>query len=215
MDGERVGPLSYSVTAPEGEASAQRAILLGAGAIAGLVFLSLVGGWFVLGVSRSAGVVVNGGTFAILLAPVGVALLSSRDSLKRTRRNALAVVAVLAVLAAFFTHNVLVNIKPALPQVEAAVDEIKLPPGFRLISSETYGDRLCRRGCPTVERRYAAPESDKDPVSTMILSMFSQGWERTSDVEPRFATTAAKDGLSAQLGENDPHIVDLRVTRGA
>lgn len=215
MDGERIGPLSYSVTAPEGENSAQRAIYLGGGAIVGLVFLALVGGWFALGFSRSARVVVDGGALAILLVPIGTAWAASRDSLKRIRRIGVGVVAALALVAAFITHNVLLNIKPALPQVQAAVDEITLPPGFTLISSETYGDRLCRRSCPTVERRYSAPVGDTDPVSTMILSMFAQGWERTSDVEPRFATTAAKDGLTAQLGENEPHIVHLRVTRGS
>ena len=213
MDGERLGPLSYDVTAPEGEASAQRAILLGAAVIVGLMVVSLVGGWFALGFVEAAALITNGAPLAILVAPVVVALVASKESIRRTRKTALIVVTALALLAALFTGRLLGNVKAAMPQVRTVVDSIDLPPGFTLIDSEEFGDRLCRRGCPTIERRYQAPVDDPDPVSTLILAMFDQGWELTSDVDPRFATVAAKDGLFAQLAENDPHVVELRVSR--
>lgn len=213
MDGERVGPLSYSVDAPEGETSAQRAILVGGFVITLLMFVSFVGGWFVLGVMESAAFVYVGGPLLILVAGIAAAWLVSRESVRQARKTALIVVTSMALLSAFFTNKVLANIKPALPQVRQTLNELKLPPGFVLVRDESFGDRLCRRGCPSIERTYEAPVNDPDPVSTLVLTMFAQGWERTSDVEPRFATQAQKDGLRAQLAENIPHIVELRVTR--
>lgn len=213
MEGERVAPLSYSVVPPEGEPSAQKPIIVGGLVVAGLVIVSVVAGWFVLGFVESTGPVVNGAPLLILAGGVGVAYHLSRATLRRARRTALAVVTGLAMLAALFTNKTLAGIKPALPQVRAAVDSIDLPPGFTLIDEETYGDRLCRKGCPSVERRYAAPVDDPDPVSTLILAMFDQGWERVADVEPRFATGARLGTLTAQLAENEPHVVWMRVTR--
>ena len=213
MDGERVGPLSYDVHPPEGETSAQRAIVIGAVAVVGLVTLSLVGGWFLLGMVESAAIVDNGGPLLILVVPVVLAVLASRESTRRTRRNAVVVVVTLSLFSAFFTNKMLGNVKPALPQIRRVLDSIDLPPGFRLVEEEEYGDRLCRRGCPTIERRYVAPATDPDPVSTLILAMFDQGWDQVADVDPRQATGAQKDGLTAQLGENDPHVVEMRVTR--
>jgi len=213
MDGERLGPLSYDVTPPEGEASAQRPILLSGAVILALTIVSIVGGWIVLGQIASASLVIRGGPLLILAAGIGVAWATSRDGLPRTRRTALVTATAMALFAAFVTSNTLGNVKPAMPQVRHAVDGITLPPGFQLLTDESFGDRLCRRGCPAVERSFAAPENDPDPVATLILAMFDQGWERVADVEPRFATGARKDGLTAQLSENTPHVVELRVTR--
>ena len=213
MDGERVGPLSYSVEAPEGENSAQRAILAGGLAIVLLMLVSFVGGWFVLGVMESAAFVDVGGPLLILVGGIGAAVLASGDTTRQARKTGLVAVTTMALLSALFTNKVLVNYKPALPQIRATLDDLRLPAGFTLVRDEAFGDRLCRRGCPTVERTYEAPANDPDPVSTLILAMFGQGWERTADVEPRFATTAAKDGLSAHLIENPRHVVLLRVSR--
>lgn len=213
MDGERVGPLSYSVDAPEGETSAQRAILVGGFVITVLMLVSFVGGWFVLGVLESAAIVDVGGPLVILVAGIGAGVLASRGATPQARKTGLIVVTSMALLAALFTSKVLVNYKPALPQIRQALNELRLPPGFAVVRQEEFGDRLCRKGCPTIERTFSAPQGDPDPVSTLILAMFAQGWERTADVEPRFATTAQKDGLSAQLIENPQHVVELRVTR--
>lgn len=213
MDGERVGPLSYDVDAPEGENSAQRAIVAGALVLTAAMVLSIVGGWFALGVVPSGQAIVNGLPLAMLAAGVGTALWLSRDSLRSARKTALVTVTVLALLMSFLTRHVLAGIKPAVPQVRYAIDRIHMPAGYRLLSEETSGDRFCRRGCPTVDRRYAAPESLPDPVSTLILAMFDQGWQPTSDVERSQATVAAKGGLTAQLQEIEPHVVEITVSR--
>ena len=213
MDGERLGPLSYDVSAPEGETSAQRAIVLGALVIVGLMTVSMVGGWFVLGVLPSSAVIVKGAPLLILGASLGVALYASRTSLRRTRRTALLTVLALGLMAAFFTNQMLGNVKPALPQIRQTLDAIDLPAGFEMVDEETYGDRLCRRGCPRIERTYSAPANDPDPVSTLILAMFAQGWEQNADVDPRFATVAVKGGLTAHLSPGENNAVEMRVTR--
>jgi hypothetical protein len=213
MDGERVGPLSYDVTAPEGETSAQKAIVYGALTIAGLMFLSLVGGWFALGWIESAPAIVNGAPLLILGAALAVALLHSRDSTRRTRRTALVTVLGLALLSAFFTNKVLADVKPAMPQIRQTLDDIDLPAGFAMVEEETFGDRMCRRGCPRVERVYTTPPGDPDPVSTLILAMFDQGWRQNTDIDPKLATVALKDGLTAHLSTFDNGTVKLRVTR--
>lgn len=213
MDGERVGPLSYDVTAPEGETSAQRAIVFGALTIIALMAVSLVGGWIALGMIESAPLIIGGAPVLILVAAVTVAVLASRGSTQRTRRNALVTVVALALLSALFTNKVLDGVKPAMPQVKQAIDSIDLPPGFTMVDEETYGDRMCRRGCPRVERTYTVPAGDSDPVSTLILSMFSQGWQQNSDVDPKLATVAVKNGLTAHLSPGENGTVVMRVTR--
>jgi hypothetical protein len=213
MDGERVGPLSYDVTAPEGETSAQRAIVLGALTIVALMVVSLVGGWFALGQIQSAPAIVNGAPLLILGAALAVALAQSRESTRRTRRTALVTVLALGLLSAFFTNKMLAGVKPALPQIRQALDDIRLPQGFRLVDEETFGDRLCRRGCPRVERVYAAPPGDPDPVATLILAMFDQGWKQNNDIDPKLATVALKGGLTAHLSPLENNAVEMTVTR--
>jgi hypothetical protein len=214
MDVDRpIGPLSYEVDAPDGEASAERPIIAG-GLVAGLgLVVSLVAGWFALGFVDNPGLVVRGFPLLIVVLAVGVAFVRSRGLLRRARRIALAVVTTIALASALLTNRGLGSIKEALPQVRYAIDSVDLPPGFTLVSEATHGDRFCRHGCPTVERRYAAPPTDPDPVSTFILAMFAQGWEPTSDVEPRLATIAARGNVTAQLQETEPHIVDITVQR--
>jgi hypothetical protein len=213
MDGERVGPLSYSVDAPEGENSAQRAIVGGVSVLVAAMVLTLVGGWFLLGVVPTGKLIVNG--FPILMVVLGVAaaLVLSRGALRQAKRTALIVVVVLGLIMAVLSNHVLAGIKPAIPQVRHAIDLIDMPKGFHLVSEDTTGDRFCRRGCPTVNRRYAAPADDPDPVRTLILAMFDQGWQRTSDVAPEQATVAAKGLLTAQLQEIEPHVVEITVSR--
>lgn len=215
MDGERLGPLSYDVSAPEGETSAQRAIVVGALVIVGLMTVAMIGGWFVLGVFASRSAVVNGAPVLIVGAAVGAALLVSRGSLRRTRRTALLTVVALALVSAFFTNKMLGNVKPALPQIRQTIDSLELPPGFELLEEETYGDRLCRRGCPRIERLYSAPTNDPDPVSTLILAMFRQGWEpNTRDIDPALVTVALRGELTAHLSpQQGGGAVEMRVTR--
>jgi uncharacterized membrane protein len=213
MDGERLSPLTYSVDAPEGETSAQKAILISALAVAVATLVAIVGGWVALGKIEAAEVVKTGGPVLVLLSGPVVALLVSRGSFRKAKQTALVVVTGFTLLATIFTSTTLGNVKWAMPQVRRVVDGIELPPGFRLLDQEEFGDRMCRRGCPSIERRYAAPPGDPDPVSTLILAMFDQGWQQVADVPPALATGARKGEVTAQLGENEPHVVELRITR--
>ncbi|HEX8001603.1 MAG TPA: hypothetical protein VF519_02795 [Mycobacteriales bacterium] len=213
MAGERLGPLSYDVTAPTGEVSAQRAVVLGGATIVALMALSLFGGWIVLGIVAEASVVVLGAPLLIVGGAVAVALYASRDSVRRTKRNALLAVGALALLSALFTNRILDDVKPALPQIRKAVDDVRLPPGYRLVDEKPFGDRLCRRGCPGFERLYETPAADKDPVATMILAMFDQGWEPGTDGDPKLATVAVRGTLMAHLSPLDGGGVEMRVSR--
>jgi hypothetical protein len=212
MDGDRLGPLSYDLTAPTGDAGTERAIVVALLTAAGILAVGLVGGWLVLGVVAKAVYVVDGVPLAILVVPLGLAWLLSRHALHRTRLRALVIVTVIGLFASMLSYRVLHSIKPALPQVQYAIDSIHLPPGYRFVSETTKGDRFCRHGCPGVERHYDAPVGDADPVRTVILAMFAQGWHQTSDVAPELADAAAKGGITAQLSADgrDLRIVAVR-----
>jgi hypothetical protein len=216
MDGEgRIGPLSYDVSAADAGIDPDRPIILGGVTAVGLLLLSLVGGWFALGWITNSQVVTRGFPLAIVVVPLLVTGWLGRRLRARPRRNSLLVVLGAALLCAVLANRSLGTIKPALPQVRESIASVHLPAGFRLVAEETRGDRMCHHGCPTVVRRYAAPETDPDPVSTMVLAMFAQGWEPTSDVEPSQATTAQRGDINAQLGEKSPHVVEITVQRDA
>lgn len=208
-----MGALSYDLTVPDRDPSAQRGIVYGLLTTAAAWLLAVVGGWFALGFVKNPGVVHKGFPLAVVLLAVGMTAWGARRTLSRPRRNALLIILAVSSVTALLAHNTLAHVKPTLPQVRHQLDSIDLPPGFRLLSEESHGDRFCRRGCPTVERVYAAPETDPDPVRTLILAMFDQGWGRTSDIEPENATTASRGTIFAHLGETKSHVVELTATR--
>lgn len=213
MQVDRTGPLSYDVTLPDRDPSAQRGIILG---ILTTIFgwlLAQVSGWFVLGFVKDARLVSRGFPLALLLTAVGVSLLGMRRTTRRAKRNGLLAVGAVGTVGALLALMTLSNIKPSLPQVRHQIDSVRLPPGFRVVQEETGGDRLCRRGCPSIKRTYAAPANDPDPVRTMVLAMFAQGWEQTSDVPPEMATTAQRGTIFVHLGETAPHTVLLSAVR--
>jgi hypothetical protein len=210
---EEHGPLSYSLEPASGEASAERPIVWGTIAVFATLVLGMVGGWFALGVIGNPRTIVLGVPVTMVVVAVGLALYAGRNHRRKAVQRGVLVVAVIALGAAFLTNHVLATIKPALPQVRYSLDSLSLPAGFRQVDEATHGDRFCRRGCPTVLRHYAAPADDPDPVRTLVLAMFAQGWHRTSDVAPEAATIAAKGDLTAQLGEKEPHLVEVSVSR--
>lgn len=210
---ERIGPLSYDVVPPDRDPSAQRGIILGLLTAVGTWLVSMVAGWFALGFVSDARVVSRGFPLTIVVLALAVALAATRRTMPRARRNGLLVVLLSSLVAAFFSASTLTNIKPTLPQVRAALDRVDLPDGFRVVSERTSGDRLCRQGCPTVRRVYATPQDDPDPVRTIVLAMFAQGWEPTSDVPREQATTAQRETIFVHLGEKEPHTVELTATR--
>jgi hypothetical protein len=214
MDGDlRPSALSYEVNIPEGENSAERPIIVGGSIAAALLFLSLGLGWLVLGYIRDSAIVTRGFPLLTLAVPLAVVLWMTRTYWRRARQTALVVVTGLALLAAILSSKGLNNVKAALPQVQESIDSVKLPPGFRLVSESTSGDRFCHKGCPTVHRRYTAPADDPDPVSTFIQAMFAQGWDHDPDIDPKLATFAEKRGIQAQLQEPEPHVVDITLQR--
>jgi hypothetical protein len=212
METDRVGPLSYDLTAPEGDSDAAKAVVVAILSVAAILAVGLVGGWFVLGVVAKAAYVVEGVPVLLVVVPLLLAYRLSRHALRGTRTKALAAVLVVSLFASFIAYRALSSIKPALPQVRYSLDSMHLPPGYRLISEQTRGDRFCRKGCPRIDRAYQAPVDDPDPVRTVILAMFAQGWQRTSDVAPEQATIAARDGLTAQLAADD-HVLRITVER--
>ena len=213
MELERVGPLSYDVTAPDLDPSAQRGIVFGLLATFSVWVVAVVGGWFLLGYVSDARWVHRGFPLGMVAIAVGAAAVGSRRTLRRARRTALLVTLAISCGASLLAFNTLRNVKPAIPQVRSQIDAIELPPGFTVISEETRGDRFCRRGCPRVDRVYAVPANDPDPVKTMVLAMFAQGWRNPSDVPPELATTAERGVVFVQLGEKDGHVVELTASR--
>lgn len=213
MELERIGPLSYDVTPPDRDPSAQRGILRGLlTVIAGWVVGQVVG-WFTLGWVTDGRIVSRGFPFAILVLTLLAGLSGLRRSTPRARRNGLLTVGAIGTAGALLAMMTLSNIKPTTKQVRHELDRVELPAGFRVVAEESKGDRLCRQGCPTIERVYAAPVADPDPVRTIVLAMFEQGWERTSDVDPAMATTARRGSIFVHLGETAPHTVELTATR--
>lgn len=213
MDGERTGALSYDLTVPDRDPSAQRGIIIGLLTTAAVWIVAVVGGWFALGFLRDPRMVHRGFPVAIVLIAVGATAWGARRSLSRPRRNAVLVIGGVAAVTALLAYNTLVHVKPTIPQVRHQLDSIDLPAGFRLSTEDAHGDRFCRRGCPTIERVYLAPENDADPVRTFVLAMFAQGWSQTSDVPPEMATTARKGTIFVHLGETAPHTVEVTATR--
>lgn len=213
MEVERAGALSYDLTVPDRDPSAQRGIIIGLLTLVAAWVVAVVGGWVALGFLANPRIVHWGFPIAVVAACVGATAWGARRTLSRARRNALLVILGVSTAMALLAYNTLVNVKPTLPQVRHRLDSLELPPGFRVISEESRGDRFCRRGCPTVERVYLAPSDDLDPVRTIVLAMFDQGWKRTSDVEPENATTAISGTIFVHLGETSPHTVELTAVR--
>lgn len=213
MEVERAGPLSYDVAIPDRDPSAQRGIIRGMlTTVAGWVG-GQVAGWFVLGYVSDARLVSRGIPALILALTLLAAFSGLRRSTPRAQRNGLLTAGAVGTLGALLALMTLTNIKPTLPQVRHQLDSVALPEGFRVVKETTSGDRLCRQGCPTIKRTYVAPENDPDPVRTMVLAMFAQGWEQTSDVAPEMATTARHGTIFVHLGETNPHTVEMTATR--
>jgi hypothetical protein len=214
MDGEgRVGPLSYDVSAVDTTSDPDRPVILGLLiSVAGLI-LALVGGWFALGAIENAKIVTQGFPLAILVVALGSAAWTSRRLRRRPRRNALLFVLGISALAAFLANRGLATIKPAMPQVRHAIDSVPVPAGFRQVDEEQHGDRFCHRGCPTVIRHYSAPVSDPDPVSTFVQAMEREGWQPPDGIDPTQATIARRGDITIQLGEKEPHVVEVVAQR--
>jgi hypothetical protein len=216
MDDEgRVGPLSYSVEAADTGIDPDRPIIVGGITTAALLVVSLVLGWFTYGWVADARLITRGYPLLIVVVALGLTAWTSRGLRRRPRRQAFLVVTGIALLAALLVNRSLGTIKPALPQVRQSIDSAPLPPGFRLLDERTHGDRFCHRGCPTVVRRYAAPVTDPDPVSTFVLALFADGWQPPADVTPSQATIATRDGITVQLGEKQPHVVEVTAQRNS
>lgn len=214
MDGERPGPLSYDVTAPSGDAGTEKSIVVAIVVLLALLLVGLGLGWFLLGYVAASRLVVDGIPLVMVAGTIALAWRTSRFALPRARRRALLIVSVCAVLAGALAYRSLSTIKPALPQIRHSIDAVPLPAGFRLLDEQTHGDRFCRHGCPTLDRVYAVPAADHDPVRTMILAMFDHGWRpATQDIAPEDSTIAVRNGVTAQLQEREGHVVEVTVSR--
>lgn len=214
MEVGRISPLSYDVTAPERDPSSQRGVIVGLLTLIATWIVVVVGGWLALGFVANPRMVNVGLPLLIVLVTVGAAVFASRRCTPHALRHAALVMLAISTGASLLAFQTLVNVKATLPQVKWELDRVPVPDGFRLVAEETSGDRMCRRGCPRVDRVYAVPAGDEDPVRTLILAMFAHGWSRTSDVEEANATTAERDGIFAHLSENvDEGTVRLTATR--
>src|SRR4051812_13452750 len=117
METDRIGPLSYDLTAPEGEADAAKAVVVAVIAAAVILAVGLVGGWFVLGVVARAAFVVVGVPVLLVVVPFLLAYRLLRHALRGTRTKSLAAVLAVSLFASFISYRALSSIKPALPQV--------------------------------------------------------------------------------------------------
>lgn len=214
MEVERTaGPLSYSLEVPAEDPSAQRGIVIGLLVLVAAWLVAVVGGWFVLGWVTDARLVHRYFPLALVAVAVGATFLGTRRTLRRARRNALLIILAVSSVAGLLAYTTLEGVKMAVPQVRHELDQVELPPGFRVVEEETRGDRFCRRGCPRVDRTYAAPAEDPDPVRTIVLAMYAQGWTNPNDVPDEMATTAVRGQIFAHLTENAPHVVTLTASR--
>jgi hypothetical protein len=213
MEVQPGGPLSYDLTVPDRDPSAQRGIVIGLLATVAAWFVVVVGGWFVLGFVSDPALVHRGFPLLMVAVAVGATAWGARRTLPRPRRNAVLIILAVSSGAALLAANTLTNVKPTIPQVKAQIDDIHLPAGFTVVSETTHGDRFCRHGCPRVDRVYTAPADDPDPVKTFVLAMFRQGWKNPSDVPQDLATTAQRGVIFVQVGETSPHVVSLTATR--
>lgn len=207
------GPLSYDLSVPDRDPSAQRGIIVGLVVTVAAWVVFVVGGWFALGVFSDPRAVTRLFPLFIVAAAVGATAATTRTTMRHARRNAFAIIGVVSLVGSMLAYQQLIHVKPTIPQIQQALDDVTLPAGFRVVSEEKRGDRLCREGCPRVDRVYAAPEGDTDPVRTMVLAMFDSGWERVSDVDPALATTAKKGALFVHLSETAPHTVRVTAVR--
>ncbi|MDQ1713659.1 MAG: hypothetical protein QOE45_3109 [Frankiaceae bacterium] len=213
MSEEHGGPLSYSLEPAAGDASAERPIVWGSLGVIATLVLGLVGGWFALGFVANPRVIVVGIPLLMIVVADGLALWGGRRHRRKAVQRGVLAVTVIALCVAWLTNHALASIKPALPQVRYTLSSLDLPPGFHLVDESSHGDRFCHHGCPTVRRYYTAPDTDPDPVKTLVLAMFDQGWHRTSDVAPESATVAARGEVTAQLAERSAHVVEITVSR--
>ena len=213
-DVQRGGPLSYDVTPSDNrDPSAQRGIILGLLTTVAAWVTAVAGGWCALGTVPDPRSVSRFFPLAIMGIALLVTFATTRETLRRPRRNALIIIGGVSSVVAILAFTTLATIKPTIPQIRQQLDDVPLPDGFRVVSEEKRGDRLCREGCPRVDRVYAAPENDPDPVRTVVLAMFANGWEQTSDVEPHLATTARRGSIFVQLAETAPHTVRVTASR--
>lgn len=212
MEVTQGGPLSYDLTVPDKDPSAQRGVLFGLAALVAGWLVAVIGGWFALGFMAKPFLVVRGFPLTYVAVCVLAAAWGARRSIRKAQRTAIVAVLAMSLGAGFMAYNTLRNVKPTIPQLKYELDR-QTPPGFSVTAEETHGDRLCRQGCPSVQRVYAAPADDPDPVRTFVLRLFANGWEPTSDVDPAMATTARRGSIFVHLGETSPHVVELSATR--
>lgn len=186
------GPLSYSVEAADGDLSAERPIILGSVTAIVATLPALVLGWVALG-SIAVRVLVL--LVVSVIGPalgLGVAFLTSPGR-RRRRRNALVGVGGVGLFVAVVAYNLLAVVRPAVPELRAAIEDIRFPAGFVELSEEAKGDRLCKSQCPTVERFYRA-DGMEDPGRELLRALFRQGWDPANPSIPPDSNTAAVRG---------------------
>ena len=193
METERIGPLSYSLDAPDGDFSAERPIIVGTLVALLTTLPALALGWLVLGVVGARTLVVLLSAIAGPLLGVGIAYATSRGR-RRRQRNAVVAVGAAGLFVALLSYNLLGIARPAIPELRAAIDDVRLPAGFTEVSESTNGARFCRPTCPTVTRVYLGPETMDDPGRELLRAMFRQGWEPADRNVPPDSNTAAVRG---------------------
>lgn len=188
----RVGPLSYSVEASDGDVSAERPILLGGIVAIVLAVPATVLGWFALGVLSARTLVVLAASAAGPAIGMLVAYRSSTGR-RRRRRNALIGTGAVGLFVIVVSYNLLGIVRPALPELRAAIDDVRVPPGFVLVSEAESGARLCDPKCPELARIYRA-DGVEDPAKEFLRAMFRQGWNPADQNLPPDSNTAAVRG---------------------
>lgn len=206
------GPLSYDLSVPDKDPSAQRGIIWALLTVVAGWLLAVVGGWFALGFLDQPRIVHRGFPLGLIVLVVGAGLWGTRNATNRAKRNAVLAALALSLGASFMAYKTLSNVKPTIPQIRWELDRVT-PTGFRLASEDTHGDRLCRLGCPTVERVYEPPAGDPDPVRTFVLALFHDGWRQTTDVAPELATSARHGSVLVHLSESVDGTVEVTATR--
>ena len=92
---------------------------------------------------------------------------------------------------------------PTHDRIAEAADEVTVPPDWALVSDTTRGNTWCFKGCPQVDRTYAAPGTYDEAVDSATTAFEDAGWEVS---ETPYDTITFRDGRwRATMSETYPY----------
>ena len=157
------------------------------------LFVAFIAGTFTGWSSETLGWLWSGLAFALGLA-LAVQLWGPRN-----RQLAFALAGAASVVLGFVHWQ---SSPPTHDRIADAADEVSVPAGWTLQSDTERGNTWCFKGCPQVDRTYAAPGTYDDALAEATRSFQDTGWKAS---ETPYDTLTFRDGRwSATLIETYP-----------